>query len=67
MMYRPFATLEITDGIWEDKTMASADRFNNTAGNIILPTTGVSLVHSVELGATALDLEGMRIGYLNRG
>jgi len=65
-MYRPFATLEITDGIWEDKTMAGADRFNNTAGNIILPATGVSLVHRVELSATALDLECMRTDYLNR-
>ena len=66
MMDKPFATLEITDGVRKDKTMASADRFNNTAGNIILPATGVGLVHSVELSATALSLECVRIGYLNR-
>lgn len=66
MMYRPFPTLKITNGIREHKTMASADRLDNTAGNIILPTTGVGLVHSVEFSATALDLECIRTGYLNR-
>ena len=66
MMYRPFPMLEITDGIREDKTMASADCLNDTAGNIVLPAAGVSLVHGVELSATALDLEHMRIGHLNR-
>ena len=57
MMYGPFATLEIADGIRKDKTVASADRLDNAAGNIVLPATGVSLVHGVELGAAALDLE----------
>ena len=65
MICKPFATLEITDGIRKDKTMASADRLDNAAGNIILPTAGVSLVHSVELGATALGLERMRTDHLN--
>ena len=45
MMNGPFATLEITDGIRKDKTVASADRLNNATGNIVLPATGVSLVH----------------------
>jgi hypothetical protein len=57
--YIPFTTLEITNGIWEDKTVACADRFNNTAGYVILSAAGVCLIHCMELGTAALNLESI--------
>ena len=65
-MYRPFTALEITDGIREDKTMACADCLDDATRKIILPATGVGLIHSVELGPTALNLGIMRPSCLNR-
>ena len=62
--HEPFATLEITDGVWKDKTVARTNRLDNTAGYVILSTTGVRLVHSMELATTALDLERIRPGCL---
>jgi len=64
MRYIPFAVLEIADGVWEDKAMTRANRFNNTAGYIVLSAAGVCLVHGVELGATTLNLESIRLGDL---
>ena len=65
-MYRPFTALEITDGVWEDETMACADCLDDATRKIVLPAAGVSLVYSVELGPAALNLGIMRPDCLNR-
>ena len=66
VMYRPFTALEITDGIWKDKTMACTHRLDDATRKIVLPATGVGLIYSVELGPTALNLGSIRTGCLNR-
>ena len=45
--------------------MACADCLDNAAGYIILSTAGVGLVHCMEITITALDLESIRLDYLN--
>ena len=44
--------------------MARTHCFDNTTGYVILSATGVCLIHRVELGTTALNLEGIRPDYL---
>jgi len=63
--YGPFTTLEIADGVREDKTVARAYSLDNATGYVILSATGVCLVDGVEITTTTLDLERVRPYYLN--
>lgn len=44
--------------------MARADRLDNAADDVILSAAGVGLIYCMELAATALNLEGIRLEYL---
>lgn len=63
--YGPFTTLEIADGVREDKTVAHAYSLDNATGYVILSATGVCLVNGMEITTTTLDLERIRPYYLN--
>ena len=45
--------------------MACADCLDNATGYIILSAVGVGLVHHMEITTAALDLESIRLDYLN--
>ena len=63
--YGPFTTLEIADSVQEDKTVAHAYSLDNATGYVILSATGVCLVDGVEITTRTLDLERIRLYYLN--
>jgi len=64
MKYIPFTALKIGNSIWEDETVACTDRFDNAAGYVLLSSTRVCLVHRVELAATTLNLESIRLYFI---
>ena len=53
----PFSTLQVTNAVWKDETVARADRLDNAAGNIVFASTQVRLVNCVEFTTTARDLK----------
>jgi hypothetical protein len=44
--------------------VACTDRFDSATGYVILSTTGVCLIHCVELAAATLNLESVRLDYM---
>ena len=52
-----FSTLQVTNAIWKDETVAHADRLDNAAGNIVFASTRIRLVNCMEFTTTARDLK----------
>jgi hypothetical protein len=53
----PFSVLQITNGVWKDKTVARTNCLNDPAGNIVPASGQVRLVNSMEFGTTACNLK----------